>query len=304
MDFLLDHLADANLDFLLSLIGDHDGVLLVVFFHDWLAAHDSASAGLLLWNANGVLNVACAGFALRDANFLSAGALLWFADGDFVFVRLIFANDFVDCDINFLLDDFRNPDLLSAGRGLWAASRTTTSIATLDEGLNLNRAIFPVAGVLANGSLFSGRDALGHFANTLTLFRSRHHDGVFGRHVLPFRDADLVLLLASSAFLLEDRVFLCHFFGFLNQLAGSHFPDFGFRAAFCHQNFARLCDHLRNQNGSLDHARGWRAGRLRTTLISRCSTNREGEESQGRNAGPQSFLHVSLPLKQTRRLIE
>ena len=211
LDLFLDHLADTDLNFFLSLIGDHDGVLLVVLFHDWFAAYDGASASLLLRNTNSELNVASTSFALRGANLLSAGALLWFADTHFVLIRLIFTNDLVDRDVNLLLNDFRNPNLLSASRRLWTAGRTAAGVAALDEGLNLNRSIFPVTAVLTDRSLFSGRDALGHFANALTLFGRGHHDGVLGRHVFPFRNANLVLLLASPALLLKDRVLLGHF---------------------------------------------------------------------------------------------
>ena len=275
-----------------------------MLFHDWLAVHNGAGGGLLFWNTNRELDVTSVSFALVGTNLLSGGFRFWFADGDFVVVRLIFANDFVDGDVNLLLYDFWNPNFLSAGRRLWAAGRTAASVAALDEGLNLNCSIFPVTAVLADGSLLGGRNALRDFANALTLFSRGHHDGVLGRHVFPFRNADLVLLFSSLALLRPDGVFLGHFLGLLDQLAGSDFPSLSFRAAFRHPDLASLSTHFWNQNGSLDHARCWSAGGLRTALIGRRSANREDEESQGRDAGPQSFLHVALPLKQNGRLIE
>jgi hypothetical protein len=295
LDFFLDHLADTDLNFFFNLVWNHDGELLVAFFHHRLAAHDSASAGLLLWNTNGELDIAGASLALGCANFLSASSLFWFADRDFVLVRLIFANDLVDRDINLLLNDFRNPNFLSASRRLWAASRTTAGIATLHECLNLNRSIFPVTAVLTDRSLFGCRNALRDLANTLTLFGAGDHDGELGRHFFPFRNAHLKLFLASLNLLFPDRVFLGHFFRFLNELAGSDFPSLSFWAAFRHQNFASLSSHLRNQNSSFDHARCRSTGWLRAALIRRSSADREHEESKGRYAGPQSLLHDAIP---------
>ncbi len=298
LNLLLDHLAHADLDFLLNLVRHHHSALDFLLFHDRFAAGHGTSAGLLLWDADGVADIASLRLATVRADFLSAGLGLWLADSHFVLEGLIFTDDLVNRDFDFARLHFRHPDFLIASHRLRAASRTTASIAAAHEGLHLDRAIFPVTGVFADGALLDGRNAPGHLANTLMLLDVRDHHGVLGRDFLPLWHQNLIGLLASLRFSFPFAVFVADFLRLLDQPTNSDLLRLHFRAAFDDANLASLGRHVGHEHRPLDHARGRsRTSRLTgwpTTVVGGRGIGRQDHQSEGREAGPKKSLHVAF----------
>lgn len=155
-DFLLNHLANLDFNFLLLVL---PGALFPgVRFFDPLVAADLHLAGAFFFLADSDVVLVCNFFLDVFANADLLGLLFGLANGDLVGVGLFLDVAFVDRVFHFSFHEFRNPNLADGGGGTAAAGSSAGGSAgrsTASAVLFLTAAFVAVAGVF-NNAFFPG----------------------------------------------------------------------------------------------------------------------------------------------------
>jgi len=268
LNFLLNHFANLNFDFLLLVL---PGAFLpgVRLFNPLVAA-DLHLAGSFFFLANRYVVLVGNFFLDVFANANLFHLLNRLADGHLVGVGLFLHLALVDGALNFSLHDFRNPNLADTGRnagatgatGATAAAAATGAAATTFVSLAalFDDAFFPVTLVLADLALLNDGNHVVNVANARTLFFAGNHHGAGDFLFDPDRLADGLLAFTLFAGGHEDLVLVINFFAnSLADLANAGLLDpFG----YANVNSSLFRHHFGDANCSFDNfpCSRWLAG--------------------------------------------
>jgi hypothetical protein len=242
LDFLLNHLANVDVDFLLLVLVDT--FLPCVWLFDPLVAAnlDLANAFFRLADSHGVL---VGDFFLHDfANANLVNLLLGLANCDFVGVRLFDDLAFVAGVFNFGFDDVGYPNLA------YLADFAVAAVTTVAAGV-LDDALFPVPLIFADLALLHDRHDFADVTDAVAFFTVGNHHGAGNFLLHPHVLADDFLAFTFFAVRNHDGVLVIDFFA--NRLAD--FANAGLFNPFGHAyvDDSLLANHFRNADRSLDN---------------------------------------------------